>query len=1211
MHTTITRLFIIDQTLKDFQGHHFEYAAAIAEAAQAQDVAPVVVANRHYEVTGAETAEVVPWFQNSWHETSGEYRFWEETLDFLRNRGVTAQDIVLIHTVSLEEFHQIVDFYETLLWGEAAVLPTVYVILRRDPEEYTPDALAALQTKLRHAFEVPDLAHRLVLCTDTEPLREAWSAALNQSVLTLPIPFRHNLVDRYARERKANAPLQIVYLGDARVEKGYQHFPPVVQALWAGHIQTGRVEVTLQSNFNTPKGEGDVPQARLKLQRYPRGVTLLKEPLKPEDYYAVLAKADIIVLPYDPERYARRSSGVMNEAISAGKVTVVPEGTWLALQGAPDRTVTYEHPSGLAAAVLAAVENFESLSRGARAYQPLYRKEQSPEAFVRMLIAHRRPVKPQTGETLLYVMDGDAITNRSGSAQVSQQQLQALVALGYRVHAVFHRIYVPDWLDVHGIRQWMAAIREEMRGLRLQSVWGVGHMPFYTQAHGMSERQILRDRDLRLDAEEYYRRHVAIPGALIKTLREDPPQLVLANYFNTIPFARLLAGPKVPILCETHDIQTFQLALRHPQGYQDTALEQEMNYLRQAQHIIALNKLEADFFADHLGAEHVTFIPPQPVNNGAARLETLAGAADLAELVETCGAIYPAFGQDRRLVAAKSAPYFRQAKAIDLLFISSHHTPNLEALKLFLHHVFYPRLRERGVTLAVAGMVCDGLGDVEGPQILLAHRVRDLEPLYAAAKIVILPILEGAGSAIKSVEAMSRGKPVVATSFALRGVDCSSEPFPAYDDWFAFGERILALLASPQERLAAAQASYRLSLANGNDGTYIQRFAQALAATTKGKVPPVPESRVRAEPPTRLVEWNESIRHFNTLCSDCLLFGYVSPQSLAAYREAPLEFDIAEALYTATVKRFRAEGRMREAYDLQDFLAHLQGQEATREGDDIEVASQIQARVVSYDERDVRQTFWQSGDVRAPQKARKTGFLRVPLTERPEDVIIEQIYDLTHAPLVGREACVVASGMYPKEENGARWTGPETETSIIITLDRRYDTEIGLNVHGALDNEVYERAEIDIDGQPVPTLKWVRPRVLVALVPAAAHSRTRVTLRVPRTILPGNKDPRHLGLQLNTLEAYTYIGSDALKRSRLKQAFLMMQERAPEDLVFAGYRDLLRRDPDPQGNVYYVDQIKSGAISSPDFFRDLIYSPEFVKKYINPDIAEFLCKIIA
>mgnify|MGYP000143749578 CR=1 FL=1 len=83
-----SRLFIVDQTLKDYQGHHFEYDAAIAEAAQAAGLNPVIVANKAYETLEAETATVVPWYRASWYDASADSRharsFWSETLDLLQ-----------------------------------------------------------------------------------------------------------------------------------------------------------------------------------------------------------------------------------------------------------------------------------------------------------------------------------------------------------------------------------------------------------------------------------------------------------------------------------------------------------------------------------------------------------------------------------------------------------------------------------------------------------------------------------------------------------------------------------------------------------------------------------------------------------------------------------------------------------------------------------------------------------------------------------------------------------------------------------------------------------------------------------------------------------------------------------------------------------------------------------------------------------------------
>ena len=732
-------------------------------------------------------------------------------------------------------------------------------------------------------------------------LREAWIDALGQPVLTLPIPFRHGLVDRLERRRDPKAPLQVVYLGDARTEKGYQHFPGMAQALWQDYIRTGRVEVTLQSNYNMPGGEGGIPQARLKLLAYPHGVTLLTEPLEPDDYYGLLAKADIIVLPYEPQPYGRRSSGVLNEAIAAGKVAVVPEGTWLATQVAADRGVIYRHPAGLADGVIAAVENFAELSRGAEAYKPDYRREQNTQRFVQALLQNRGRIERPSSGAALYVMDGDSVVNRTGAGSVARQQMQALLALGYRVHAVFQRIHTDEDHNIHAMRNWMDSVREEVREYKLTSVWGAGHTPFYSYVGLASERQVLRSRNVRLDADAGYRAASAIPMGLIETLREDPPRFALVNYVQSVPFARRLAGPQTPILAEAHDIQAFQIALRNPEGYKEADLELELKLLKEARHVVALNPVEADFLSEKLGRDRVSFIA-QPVGDGPAQLSKLAEARDLADLVHNCGASHASFDRSRGESGAErsSASFFRKAKSIDLFYVSSYHAPNLQGLRLFLHNVFFPRLIERGVTLTVAGTVCDALKDVEGPQVLLAHRVKSLEPLYAAAKVVIVPIFDGAGSAIKTIEALARAKPVVATSFAMRGVDRSSEPFPIYDDWSDFGDRILELLASPQKRLAAAQASHRLSLVNGNDGGYVRRLSRAIAATL-GQRDPAGAAPIKPQEPTaapvRLVEWSEPIRYFNALCSDYVLRGYLAPGQVAAYRDSPLDAEDEQAAF--------------------------------------------------------------------------------------------------------------------------------------------------------------------------------------------------------------------------------------------------------------------------------------------------------------------------
>ncbi|MCH9635661.1 MAG: hypothetical protein S4CHLAM81_08810 [Chlamydiales bacterium] len=61
------------------------------------------------------------------------------------------------------------------------------------------------------------------------------------------------------------------------------------------------------------------------------GINYLPE-LTREQYVEQLAKSDILLLPYDANAYASRTSGPFVEAISAGKIAVVREGTWMAAE---------------------------------------------------------------------------------------------------------------------------------------------------------------------------------------------------------------------------------------------------------------------------------------------------------------------------------------------------------------------------------------------------------------------------------------------------------------------------------------------------------------------------------------------------------------------------------------------------------------------------------------------------------------------------------------------------------------------------------------------------------------------------------------------------------------------------------------------------------------------------------------------------------------
>lgn len=202
------------------------------------------------------------------------------------------------------------------------------VMLRRDVTEqqggrWSPEDWARALRNLAAAG-----GDRVRLYSDTESLARAHAALSGVSVGCLPIP----VVPAVRRPRGAT--FQATYLGDARDEKG---FPLLVEAIegLAAEREAGTMRFVLQSHFNSATGDPRTALALARLGQDAPGVALVGRALDADAYSTLLGEADAIVLPYEPEAYRLRSSGVLVEALASGVPVVVTAGSWLADQVQP------------------------------------------------------------------------------------------------------------------------------------------------------------------------------------------------------------------------------------------------------------------------------------------------------------------------------------------------------------------------------------------------------------------------------------------------------------------------------------------------------------------------------------------------------------------------------------------------------------------------------------------------------------------------------------------------------------------------------------------------------------------------------------------------------------------------------------------------------------------------------------------------------------
>lgn len=161
-----------------------------------------------------------------------------------------------------------------------------------------------------------------------------------------------------------------------------------------------------------------------------------------------------------------------------------------------------------------------------------------------------------------------------------------------------------------------------------------------------------------------------------------------------------------------------------------------------------------------------------------------------------------------------------------MLFVANFaYAPNANAAHRLLEHVL-PAIRRR-CPAARLQLVGGGMAPALRARVRAtagaeaAGFVDDLGPWYARAGVVLLPVREGAGMLVKTVEALALGKATVGFPEAYRGIDADAEsPFLTVPSEAAMAEAAVRLLADGAARRvlgagARALASRRLSFEHG------------------------------------------------------------------------------------------------------------------------------------------------------------------------------------------------------------------------------------------------------------------------------------------------------------------------------------------------------------------------------------------------------------
>ncbi len=146
-------------------------------------------------------------------------------------------------------------------------------------------------------------------------------------------------------------------------------------------------------------------------------------------------------------------------------------------------------------------------------------------------------------------------------------------------------------------------------------------------------------------------------------------------------------------------------------------------------------------------------------------------------------------------------PYQGREFKYDLLFVGSNNQPNKEGIDFFLNSVFPDIVRRKPDTrLIIAGKIIQDI-QVDASfkeNVDCLGYIPDLADIYFKSRVAICPLITGAGTKFKLVEAMAYAMPIVATKISASAVSLI-DGVNAFvtDDPSVYANQILRLLNEP------------------------------------------------------------------------------------------------------------------------------------------------------------------------------------------------------------------------------------------------------------------------------------------------------------------------------------------------------------------------------------------------------------------------------
>jgi len=219
---------------------------------------------------------------------------------------------------------------------------------------------------------------KLEFFTDTDRLKIEYEVFSPFEFKVLPIPFRHEFI---RPKLSSSQPFRVIYLGNARREKGFQYLPALVESM-RSRVKCGQVEFVFQA---MPDQDAMILEALPGLEGRP-GVTLIKSPLTDREYYELLNSGDIVLLLYDPVEYYSRSSCIFVESVVSATPFITFDGSWMTQVMVPGTGEVVKDATELPVALERMLDNYPQYQQSISCARETWKDYHNPKRLAEILM---------------------------------------------------------------------------------------------------------------------------------------------------------------------------------------------------------------------------------------------------------------------------------------------------------------------------------------------------------------------------------------------------------------------------------------------------------------------------------------------------------------------------------------------------------------------------------------------------------------------------------------------------------------------------------------------------------------------------------------------------------------------------------------------------------------------------------------------------------